>query len=330
MSIFIALLAVFEIEIMKKHFFLLLLFSMVGQAQFHVDGIIKEATTQKPLPFASINIEGVNYSISDVDGKFHLTSKEKINRFTISYIGFTSVTIEVEEQKKFYNILLQSKTNDLSEVSVSNKNLALAMIQKVIQNKAQNNPQQQLKSFECKSYNKLLITANPDSIDGRVDSLFIQKSIGKKFVKVDSSDYKFKKIISRQHLFQTEKVSQFQFNEKGFKETIIGTRMAGFKSPIYEILAFNLQSFSIYDKQYELFETKYKSPISDHATSDYRFKILDSTFIQGRKTHMIYFKNKKKSKEAGLEGVLYIDTENYAVAKAIMRIKVAIGIAQAF
>ena len=315
------MIAVFEIGIMKKHLFLLLLFSMVGQAQFHVEGIIKEATTQKPLPFASINIEGGNYSISDVDGKFHLTSKEKINRFNISYIGFTSITIEVEGQKKFYTVLLQSKSNDLSEVSVSNKNLALGIIQKVIQYKAQNNPQQQLKSFECKSYNKLLITANPDSIDGRIDSLFIQKSIGKKFVEVDSSDYKFKKIISRQHLFQTEKVSQFQFNETGFKETIIGTRMAGFKNPIYEILAFNLQSFSIYDKQYELFETKYKSPISDHATSDYRFKILDSTFIQGRKTYMIYFKNKKKSKEAGLEGVLYIDTENYAIAKAIMRIK---------
>jgi hypothetical protein len=34
---------------------------------------------------------------------------------------------------------------------------------------------------------------------------------------------------------------------------------------------------------------------------------------------MIYFKN-KKSKASGLEGVLYID-QNFAVSKAIMRIK---------
>ena len=39
--------------------------------------------------------------------------------------------------------------------------------------------------------------------------------------------------------------------------------MAGFKQPIYEILSFNLQSFSVYDNNYELFETKYKSPIAD-------------------------------------------------------------------
>jgi hypothetical protein len=36
---------------------------------------------------------------------------------------------------------------------------------------------------------------------------------------------------------------------------------------------------------------------------------------------MIYFKTKKERKAAGLEGILYIDQSNYAVAKAIMRIK---------
>jgi hypothetical protein len=37
-------------------------------------------------------------------------------------------------------------------------------------------------------------------------------------------------------------MSQYQFGQK-LKETILGTKMAGFKQPIYEILAFNLQSF---------------------------------------------------------------------------------------
>jgi hypothetical protein len=35
---------------------------------------------------------------------------------------------------------------------------------------------------------------------------------------------------------------------------------------------------------------------------------------------MIYFKKKKKSRASGLEGVLYIDKNNFAVSKA-MRIK---------
>jgi hypothetical protein len=78
-------------------------------------------------------------------------------------------------------------------------------------------------------------------------------------------------------LFQTEKVSQYQFD--GTKLRVIHwNQMAGFKQPIYQILSFNLQSFSVYDNN-ELFETKYKSPIADGATNDYNYKILDTIVL---------------------------------------------------
>jgi hypothetical protein len=51
------------------------------------------------------------------------------------------------------------------------------------------------------------------------------------------------------------------------------------------------------------------------------YKLLDTIAINGRMSYMIYFKNKKKSRASGLEGVLYIDKNNFAVSKAIMRIK---------
>jgi hypothetical protein len=67
--------------------------------------------------------------------------------------------------------------------------------------------------------------------------------------------------------------------------------MAGFKQPVYEILS---QSFSVYDRNYELFETKYHSPIADDATYDYNYKLLDTVAIDGRLSYMIYFKTKKE------------------------------------
>ena len=116
-------------------------------------------------------------------------------------------------------------------------------------------------------------------------------------------------------------MSKYQFANARLKETILGTKMSGFKQPVYEIIAFNLQSFSVYDSSYELFETKYNSPIATDALKDYNYKLLDSLIIDGRNTYMIYFKNKKKTRASGLEGVLYIDQNNFAVAKAVMRIK---------
>ncbi|MEZ0131048.1 DUF5686 family protein, partial [Flavobacterium sp. LBUM151] len=202
----------------------------------------------------------------------------------------------------------------------------MAIIRNVIANKNNNNPQKKLNSFDYKTYNKLIVTANPDSIDGRIDSSAAYKDFNKKEINIDSSDYKFKEIITKQHLFQTEKVSQYQFANKKLKETVLGSKMAGFKQPVYEVIAFNLQSISIYDSKYELFETKHESPIADNAPSNYNYKLLDTVPIKGRNTYMIYFKNKKKRKSNGLEGVLYIDQENFAVAKAVMRIKAVLDI----
>lgn len=305
-----------------KPFYLFFFFITLSlHAQFQINGVVKESTTNKPLPFATIITNtGIN-TISDVDGEFSVLSPLEINSFDVSYIGFIKSTVTVEKNKKYYKVVLSPKLNFLNEVFVPNKTPALAIIQQVIENKNKNNPQKKLSSFEFKSYNNLIVTANPDSIKGKIDTVFVKKSFRKRFAKIDSSDYKFKEIISKQHLFQTEKVSQYQLSKTKLKETILGTKMAGFKQPIYEIIAFNLQSFSIYDSKYELFETKYNSPIADDAPKDYNYKLLDTVAIDGRNTYMIYFKNKKKSKAAGLEGVLYIDQNNFAVAKAVMRIK---------
>lgn len=304
---------------MKLFCLLTLFFTLTIQAQFQINGIVTDSNN-KPLPFATITTPDNINTITDVDGKFIFTPSEKANTFSVSYIGFQTKIISITE-KRYYSVSLSQKTDDLKEVIISNENPALTIIKKVIANKNKNNPQKKLSSFEYKSYNKLIVTANPDSIDGRIDSTAAYKDFDKKRINVDSSDYKFKEIITKQHLFQTEKVSQYQFANNKLKETILGTKMAGFKNPIYEVIAFNLQSISIYDNKYELFETKYENPISNTAPSAYNYKLLDTVNIKGRETYMIYFKNKQKRKASGLEGVLYIDQENFAIAKAVMRIK---------
>lgn len=297
-----------------------LFFTLSIQAQFQISGIVTDSNN-KPLPFATITTSDNSNTITDVDGKFTFKTFTKSGNFIVSYIGFQTKTIALLENKKFYSVSLSQKTDDLKEVIVSNENPALTIIKKVIANKNNNNPQKKLRSFEYKTYNKLIVTANPDSIDGRIDSSAVYKDFNKKKINIDSSDYKFKEIITKQHLFQTEKVSQYQFGNNKLKETVLGTKIAGFKNPIYEVIAFNLQSISIYDNKYELFETKYENPISNTAPATYNYKLLDTVNIKGRETFMIYFKNKHKRKTSGLEGVLYIDSQNFAIAKAVMRIK---------
>lgn len=302
----------------KRLFLLCFFYTLAAQAQVHLSGIVRDAATQKPLPFASIAGDFGVFTIADVDGKFALHAAPATS-LTVSYVGFRPVQTPIVPGKKFYTIWLSPETV-LDEVSIGNDRRALNLIRRVIRDKDRNDPQKKLVGFEFKAYNKLVITAHPDSIDGRIDSVFARNK-PRKLIKIDSSDYKFKKVIREQHLFQTEKVSQYQFASGHLKETVLGTKMSGFKQPIYEILAFNQQSFSIYDDRYELFETRYNSPISTDSFTDYHFRLIDSTQIDGRSVLMVYFKNKRKRKAAGLEGVLYIDAQNYAVARAVMRIR---------
>ncbi len=302
---------------MKYWYWILFACSLSAQAQFQLNGIVKDAATAKVLPFASIVTPSGNNTIADVDGKFTISSITPINEFSISYIGYDKKRILIEKEKTFYLVSLQQNTNDLQEVIIPRENPAVAIIRKTIALKDQNNPQKRVTTFEFKCYNSLVITANPDSISAKIDTLITSKNS----VKADSSNYKFKKMIQKQHLFQTEKVSLYQYKNNHLKETILGSKMAGLKQPIYEILGFKLQSFSIYDSNYELFETKYNSPIANDAIKEYKYQLLDSTAIEGRNVYLIHFKNKKKNKSQGLEGVLYIDQNTYGIAKAIMRIK---------
>ena len=302
---------------MKYFYCSFLLFSISIQAQFQLSGIVKDGSNNKPLPFASIYVSTGMNTISDVDGKFSITTLAPISEFTISYIGYDKKTTLKEKERSFYQISLHQNTNNLQEIIIPSENPAVAIIRKVIAKKTQNNPLKKLDSFEFKCYNNLVITANPDSISSKIDTI----SILKNNIKIDSSNYKFKKTVQKQHLFQTEKVSLYQYDGNQLKETILGTKMAGLQQPIYEILGFKLQSFSIYDSNYELFETKYNSPIANDAVNEYKYQLLDSIAIEGRNVYMIHFKNKKKNKATGLEGVLYIDKNTFGVAKAVMRIK---------
>ncbi len=315
---------------MRNHFFLLFIFiPLLSFSQQTISGIVKDAKTNTSLPFATILTNTKKGTITDVEGKFSLIQQEKITQLTISYIGYETKTILLDSAKSFYTIKLKENVEKLNEVIlVSGENPAIQIIKKTINAKKANDPEKVLKTFQFSSYNKLLVTANPDSINGALDSIYkIQKDGTKKFVKVDSSNFELKKQLDRAHLYITEKVSAYTFTqEKGKRETILATRMAGFKEPIYELLGVQLQSFSFYKNRYTIFGSSYNSPLSNNALNTYHYKILDTVSHQEREAYMIYYYPKKTQKTTGLEGLLYIDAKSYALQKAVAQLKAVIDV----
>ncbi|MCW4468594.1 DUF5686 and carboxypeptidase regulatory-like domain-containing protein [Flavobacterium sp. MFBS3-15] len=297
---------------------LLFFFTLTSQAQTAITIKVKDAGSNAPLPFATIESNGKSF-ITDVDGKLALDKPGKT--ITISYTGYGEQKFSPEKGKRFYTIKLQPYTEELKEVVVNASNPANEIIGRAIRRKPMNDPQQKLESFRYKTYDRLIVTANPDSISGKIDSVFTYERAGRVFQKIDSSGFKFKKIIDKQHLYQTEKVSEFKFNkEQGLKEDVLATRMAGFKKPLYEFIGLKLQSYSVYSNKIDLFETKYAGPLAYDALQYYNYSILDTVLVDNRSTYMVYFVPKRNSKKK-LKGLLYIDRNNYGVAKAVLRVK---------
>ena len=280
-------------------------------------GQILDYDTAVPIAFAKITYNNKTVS-SNWEGKFSIALQDNKKPILFTYKGYFDKTYYQTIGTKFLLIKMIADEK-MKEQEIYSENKVNSIIKKVIDNKPKNQPEKVLNTFEYKNYEHLLISANPDSISGKIDTITKRNLFGKKRMKLDSSNYKFKKFVEKQHLYQTEKVNLIQFNSKGTKETVIASRMAGFKKPLYEYLGLNLVSYSLYENKLDILGVSIHNPISNYGRKLYVFKIIDTVKVEGRTVYRIYFQP-KKLKSNRLRGLFYIDAENGAVCKAYFRI----------
>jgi hypothetical protein len=282
------------------------------RAQAKINGKITDKQSKQSLAFVSIIEKGTtNGTLTDIDGKFSLTLKTQDAQATLicSYLGYIRKEVEVSTSlNEEIKIQLQNEGVNLNEVVIKpGVNPALRIIRRVAANRDVNNPEK-MHSFSYNSYNKMFVTADmnasEDSVKGYENT--DTKSMGKFFAK--------------QHLFLTESVSKRDYLIPGNNnEKVMASRVSGFKSAPFTLLATQMQSFSFYDDWVNVFDINYLNPISDIAISKYSYTIED-TLIENNNTDSVFiisFQPKKNKNFSGLKGVLYINTNTYAVQNVI-------------
>lgn len=303
---------------MQKFFVgLLLIISLFGFSQTKIKGQVIDFDTTIPLAFAEVLYEG-KVTKTNWEGKFDLTITEFEKPIIIKHKGYYDKFAYAKKDGSFLLVKATTNINDTKSILYTD-NKVNKIVKKVIENRELNDPEKALESFQYKNYEYLYVTANPDSISSKIDTIYKRKIFGGRKIKLDSSNYKFRKLVEKQHIYQTEKVNLIQHNEKGDKETILATRMAGFEQPIYEYLGLKLVSYSVYENPFEILENPLQNPISSYGRLLYNYNIVDTVSVQGRKAYRIYFQP-KKLRANRLRGLLYVDAETFAVAKAFYRI----------
>ncbi|MEW7288921.1 DUF5686 family protein [Aquimarina sp. 2304DJ70-9] len=293
---------------MRNKLFCLLFFThYILISQVSINGIVVDANSNQPMPFATVKTGTSSYAMTSVNGEFVIRSKNYPVNITVSFLGYKTKTILVPSKVPGkIEIKLTPKDENLATVNLDvTENVAPKIIKESIRRKKQNNPKKALQSFSYKSYNKLKITKdNQAKLDIR-----------------DTAKVAMQRIFNESHSFLSEKISLHQFGSGlGEKETVLATRMTGFKEPIYNVLGIKIQSNSLYEEDYTIFNNKYIGPLSNRALNNYYYKILGTT--QDKKpAFIILFQPRKSKRFASLEGILYLDIKTLEIQKAIIELR---------
>ena len=258
-----------------------------------------------PLAFVNIIINGDEQkgTISDVHGRFAYNGREEIVLITCSYVGYEKLNISFQEgeEKTNLSISMQPSAYHFGEVIVrAGENPANRIIRKAIENKPINNPEE-IASFRYTSYNKVLY-----------DFVYSNAS------EADSLTDLFSKVFKGGHVLIMESVADRKFIQPDISEEVIrGVKVSGFKHPSFAPLATDLQPFSFYREIIPIFDMSYINPISQGSLGKYHFTLEDTIFQSMDTTFIISYKPLPGKNFAGLKGLLYINTNTYAIQNVI-------------
>ena len=281
--------------------------TLASYSQNTINGLVKSGLDGEGLAYATIQLQPSQESfLTQANGSFSIEISEETTSFSVKYIGYRPKEVRISEAD-FYQINLQPNPEQLDQVFINSANDKVsAIIQQAIDNKNNNNPKKRFNTYRYKTYNKFIIdNENAAGLN----------------LTADSTQNSIETVIEDGRNYLAEKNSLIEFEKgKGEKESILATRTAGFKEPVYELLTTNVQSNTWYEKYYVIFGSEYSSPLSDKALKNYSYKILDTTTTE-RPAYVILFQPKKRSKLASLEGLLYLDTLNFGIQKAVGQLK---------
>lgn len=292
------------------YLFILLPGFVLGQK---IKGKIVDSKSKEPLAFVNIIADNQKTgTVSDIDGVFIIENAESIKRLLFSYVGYETKEVALTELKDISQtivVTLNKKSFDLKEVVINEKeNPALKIIRKVIENRDLNDPEK-LKSFKYNSYNKMFFTA-------KIDSAAIEDTT--RFAAIDSMDQRTINFLKERYIFLTESYTERNFKapDRSF-EKVLASRVSGFKNPVFSLLANQLQSFSFYKDYITIYEKKYLSPIAKGSLNKYYYTIED-TLYQGKDSVFVISYSPKSDKNIdGMKGLLYINTNRFAVQNVI-------------
>ncbi|HQN98042.1 MAG TPA: carboxypeptidase-like regulatory domain-containing protein [Bacteroidales bacterium] len=203
--------------------FILNLSKVHAQVLYTISGKVVDARNGSPLAFVNIQVnDKMIGTVSDIDGNFHFSSSQPIDKLQFSYIGYETLVLERSSLKQKITVKLRKTEIELKEVTIyPGQNPALRIIRNAINNRKRNNIEN-LSGFSYNAYEKTVFSI-------KADSLLLADTNS-----LDTNLRRLREFINRQHLLVIENYidRQFQSPNKNI-EKVVATKVSGLKDPIF-------------------------------------------------------------------------------------------------
>jgi hypothetical protein len=292
----------------------------------YISGRVNDSISHEPLAFVSIVYNQAGQGVvTNLNGVFRIPRANKIQFLKFSYVGYRSKTIvyHPSEYRNDQQIILSPEPLGIGEVIVyPTENPAHRIIKLASENRIRNHPEKS-GPFSYISYDKMVFGLEPDtsriekSGDSTAAAFYLPDTIPYGMDRKGRID--LQRFLDKQYLFMMESVISRQYlSAEKNKEEILASKVSGLSQPSFMAMARQFQSFSFYDNFINIADRQLLSPISAGSTDKYFFLIQDTTFTDRNDTvFIISFRPWKGRNFEGMKGVLYINSNGYAVQNVI-------------
>jgi Family of unknown function (DUF5686) len=287
------------------------MFSHPVFSQKRIGGVVADSTTRQVLPFSTIHT-GSSTVIAGINGAFSLVLQPGTSTITVSYTGYASMVIAVNQLIQNDTIWLTRRSNTLGEVVIRpGIDKIKRIVNTVIRNKTLHNPEF-YKAYQCNVYYRMYADAIP-SAKMKMDTVSKRKPQQKK--PLSTEDSAFIKQLGNSHLIFSEVFSRRNYRQpKQLQELVLASRFSGLKKTYFASLVTDVLPFHIYDDQILLNGTGYISPLAKGWQQRYRFRLEDELVDGNDTTFILSYTMRSRGSFDGLEGMVYISSNGYAVS----------------
>ncbi len=294
-------------------------FSFAQKGKLH--GTINDAISKSPLAFVTVVIKESNLgTVTDIDGNFSFSKTPEKCTLKISYIGYVSQELVINTRDTNVVIELVPEKKELEVVIIGKgENPAHRIIRLLLQNKKSNNPEF-LPSFKYNAYTISTIgvgniLATTPTIDTAKKP---RKALSAKEKRSDSIAMETIKKFRDNFLMVTESYIErkFRFPNRS-KETVLGSKVSGLKQAPFAITTSSFQPFGFYKEFLQIGIDNYVSPLVKGSISMYNFKLKETLINATDTSFIIQFAPRKNKNFKGLKGLLYINSDGYAIENVI-------------